>query len=160
MQGGLKRLHGRPGALRTEGRVAAGHDAFAGIEHIVAQDDVLAGYVLLILAVAVIETDHAAVGCGSLRPVDPPVVESELLGRMVPGRQIGDERGYRAVLGVDGHDPGAVVLPGRMGRLIRVGREQPPTLQPSSNAMSTAGPSGCKPPALVGFASIRSNVPS
>ena len=44
---------------------------------------------------------------------------------MIAGRQIGDERRDGPGPDVHRHDAGAVVLPGRMGRLVRVGREQP-----------------------------------
>ena len=56
----------------TEGRVTTGKDPTARVEDIVAQRNVLTGDIGLVRAVAVVETDNAAVGGRSLRPLDPP----------------------------------------------------------------------------------------
>ena len=53
---------------------------------------VLAGDVVLVAAAAVIVPGHAGVGRGALRPVDPAVLDHDLLGRVVTGGQPGDER--------------------------------------------------------------------
>ena len=55
-------MHDGPWALHAEGRVAARHLPAAGVEHVIAQLDVLARNVLLVRAAAVIATDDAAVG--------------------------------------------------------------------------------------------------
>jgi len=112
----------------AKGGVAAGHDPATRVENIVAQLDVLARDIRLVLAAAIVTADDAAVGRRPLRPVDPPVLEGELLGRMVAGRQRGDERRDPSGERIDGDDAGAVVLPVvRVRRLIRVAREEPPT---------------------------------
>lgn len=108
----LKRPVSCPRILRVERRVAARELTITRREHVLAQRDVLARDIGLVLATAIVETDNAAVGRRSLGPVDPSVTpESQLLGRMVTGRQVDDERvnypGHR----VHGNDPRTVILP-------------------------------------------------
>ena len=90
--------------LNTEGRVATGLDTAAGVEDVLAQHDVLTRNILLIRSAAVVLADHAAVGRGTLRPVDPVVFERKLFGGMVACRQLRDERRDLASVGVDDHD--------------------------------------------------------
>ena len=116
------------GASHAEGGIPARHHSATRVEDVLAEHDVLTGNVLLVLSAAVVSADDAAVGRRPLRPVDPPVLEGELLGRMVAGRQRGDERRDPSGERIDGDDAGAVVLPVvRVRRLIRVAREEPPT---------------------------------
>src|SRR5579871_6046810 len=125
----LERLDSGSRPLNAERRIAA-RLRRARVEHVLAQDDVLAGNVLLILASAVIQADDAAVGGGTLRPVDPAVAERELFAGVVARRQSGDERRDLAGLGVDGHNSRAVVLTVmRVGGLVGIGGEQPSAAQ-------------------------------
>src|SRR5215467_14740803 len=121
------------GALRLYAKrhVAAGCDegAQARWEYILAQGDVLTGDIRLILPTVIIEADDPAIGGRALRPVDPAILERELLGRMVPRRQAGDKRGHCSRLRVDDHDARTAVLPTAVGCLIRVGREQSAALE-------------------------------
>src|ERR1700693_2663808 len=94
-----------PGMLHPKRRIAAGGDAAARIEHVLAQGDVLTGYVGLVLAAAIVASDNAAIGGRALRPVDPTLLECELFGRMIAGRQLGDERRDSPRIRIDGHDP-------------------------------------------------------
>src|SRR5436190_8122036 len=81
---GVEERFDRPARIgHPERRVTAGMHATAGVEHVVTQHNVLAGYVGLIQAAVVVAPDHAAVGRRPLRPVDPPVLERELFGWMV-----------------------------------------------------------------------------
>ena len=59
---------------------------------------------MLVRAVTIVATDNAGVGRRSLRPVDPAVLELELLGGMVAGWQPRDERSDGAGLGIHDHD--------------------------------------------------------
>src|SRR5439155_26986795 len=102
-------FHRRTWTLDAERGIAARFLSSAGIEHVLAQHDVLTWNVLLVRAVAVVATDDAAIGRRPLRPVDPFVVERELLGRMVTRWQSHNERGDRSKLRVDDHYAGAVV---------------------------------------------------
>src|SRR5262249_13687533 len=82
-----------PRILRVEGRVAARELTVTRRENVLAQCDVLAGDIGLVLAAAIVETNNAAIGCRPLRPVDPSVAaKRQVLSWMVTGRQVGDER--------------------------------------------------------------------
>src|SRR5262245_47578766 len=104
MEGALERLDGRSWASRAELRVTAGHHPAARIEHVLAQHDVLTGDILLVRAATVVTANDTAVRRRSLRPVDPAVLERELLRGMVAGRQSRNERGDLPRLRVDGHN--------------------------------------------------------
>src|ERR1051326_1632197 len=80
MAGALKRMNRRPWALLAEFGIPARFNPAARVKHVVAQNDVLAGNVLLIRATAVVAPHDAAVRGGALRPVDPAILEGELLG--------------------------------------------------------------------------------
>src|SRR5205807_4319270 len=124
--------HGRALPGDAMGRVPAGLVAITGVKRVLAQRDVLARDVLLVLATAVVVTDHAGVGRGPLRPVNPAVFEGDLFRRVVAGRQSGNERGYLPGLGIDGHDARAVVLGiscRRADGLVRVRGEESPALE-------------------------------
>ena len=88
----------------SERHVTAREDPAARVENVIAQDDVLAGNVRLVLAAVVVQSDHAAVGRRALRPVDPSALECELLGGMIAGGKAGDEWRDLAALRVDRHD--------------------------------------------------------
>src|SRR5262249_23223113 len=127
----FKRLHllARPGLAKRG--VPAGKHAPTGIEYVVAQHDVLIWDVLLVGATAIVASHHAAIGGRVLRLVDEFPVEGELLRWMVAGWQAGDERSNVTRHGVDGHDAGAIVLPCGVSGLVGVGREEPPTQNPT-----------------------------
>src|SRR3989442_1369303 len=127
----IERPHGRSLALHAEGRIPACLDATPRVEHVVAELDILTRDILLVGATAVVTADHARVGRRPLRPVDMVVLESDLLCRVVSGRQAGDERGDPPGFGIDGHDARAVVVAARAQALVGVGREQPPALEAS-----------------------------
>src|SRR5207249_5610548 len=78
--------------VSAKGRVPACLDPTSGVEEIVAEDDVLTRDIRLVHAAAVVATDHTRVGRRPLGPVDPATLESDLLGRVIAGRQAGDER--------------------------------------------------------------------
>src|SRR2546425_10198718 len=122
--GALERLHRCPWSWYAVGRVAAGANPTGGGEGIVAQLDVLTRNVLLVGAATVVEAYHAGVGRRTLRPVDPAVLELELLGWMVTGGQAGDEWRDRVRPDVDDHDARAVVEPGSSEALVGVGRKE------------------------------------
>src|SRR5262249_1358309 len=128
--GALERLHGCTGSLHPVGRIAAGANARGRGKGVLAQHDVLTRDVLLVGSTTVVEPHHTGVGRGALRPVDPAVLELELLGRMVPGGQPGDEWSDGIRLDVDDHDPRAVVVTGGADTLVGVGREQATALRP------------------------------
>ena len=75
----FRSFYRRPFALRAELRVAARHHPATRIEHVLAQHDVLARNVWLTRAAAVVAADDAAVGGRALRPVDPIILERQLL---------------------------------------------------------------------------------
>ena len=60
--GAFKGFHGRAWTRRAEGRITTGLNPASGVEHIVAQHDILARDILLVRATAIIATDDAAVG--------------------------------------------------------------------------------------------------
>jgi len=62
-----------PRILRVERRVAARELTISRIEDVLAERDILARDIGLVLAAAIVETDNAAVGRRPLRPVDPSV---------------------------------------------------------------------------------------
>src|SRR5262249_59844468 len=103
-------LDGLAAIVRVERRVAARLHPAARVEQIVAERDVLTGDIGLVRAAAVVAADHARVGGRALGPVDPAVLEGDLLRRMVAGRQLGDERRHLAVVGIHDDDARAVVL--------------------------------------------------
>ena len=73
-----------PRLLNSEGGIPARRHSVARAEDVLAERDVLARDIGLILAAAIVETDDAAVGRRPLRPVDPPVPpECQLLGWVV-----------------------------------------------------------------------------
>src|SRR6266446_5088846 len=97
-----------------------------------AQRNVLTRDVMLIGATAVVATHNPGVGRGALRPVDPTILEGDLLRRVVAGRQSGNERGNLPGLGIYGHDARAVVLGiscRRADGLVRVRGEESPALE-------------------------------
>src|SRR6185437_12360816 len=104
----LERFHGGARACRAKRRIPAGRHSAAGVEYILAQHDVLARDILLVLTPAVVAAYYAAVGGRSLRPVDPVIVERQLLGGVVAGGQRGDERGDLSRHRVYRHDARAV----------------------------------------------------
>src|SRR5262249_25754641 len=114
-----------PLLLLAEWRIAAGFEPAARIEHVVAQDDVLARDVGLVGAASIGEADDAAVGRRTLRPINPAAFERQLLGRIVAGGQVADELRHLASEEVEDDDARAVVLP-VMGlrRLVGIGGEQ------------------------------------
>src|ERR1700730_12074629 len=116
-------------SLRAEWRIAAGRHAAARIENIVAEGDLLAGDIRLVCTAAIVAADYAAICRRSLRPIDPAVVERQLFGRVVAGWQSADEWRDHPGRRVDRDNAGAVVLPTGMGRLIRVGGEEAPSLE-------------------------------
>src|SRR6516162_2878617 len=145
-------LYDSPRVLRVERGVATRKLSAARSEHVVAQGDVLARDIGLVLTTAIVETDDAAVGGRSLRPVDPPAFECELLGRMVTRWQVGDERCDLPGHVVHDCDTRAVVVPVvLMGRLIGIACEQPSAASPvdegdvdrRSGGLEPA-PSGCR----------------
>ena len=100
---------------------------------------------MLARAAAVIATDDAAVGGRALRPVNEVVVERQLLCWMITRGQTRDE-------GRDCPVTGSTVtirellaaLPVCVAWFESVANRRPPC-NPRSNAMSIAGPEGCKP---------------
>src|SRR5215467_11516676 len=124
MQRAFKSMHRGPWSLDPETRIAACQYSAAGIEHVFAQHDILAGNVRLIGASAIVATDNAAVGCRPLGPVNPAIFEGQLFRGVIARWQAGDERldlpGYR----VHGYDARAVVLSRRVSRLVRIGSEK------------------------------------
>ena len=62
MRCALERFHGCARARHAKWRIPAGHHSSPGVEHVVAQHDVLARNILLVLTAAIVEADHAAVG--------------------------------------------------------------------------------------------------
>src|SRR5256884_1928663 len=66
IRGAGEGLHRGSGLRNTEGGVTAALHAVARVEYVLAQHDVLAGDVGLILTTAVVQSDHAAVGRGPL----------------------------------------------------------------------------------------------
>ena len=129
MQCALESFYRGPWAGHAEGRVAACLYPAARVEHVLAQLDILARNVWLVRAAAVVATDDAAVGGRALRPVDPVILERELLRRMVARGQTRDEWRNRPGHWIHGHDTRAVVLSRRVGRLVRVAREQAAALE-------------------------------
>src|SRR5258708_21907006 len=79
----LDRLYSRPGPRHAMRRVPACQMAVAGVERVLAEHDVLARDILLVLAMAVVWTDYAGGGLRPFRPVDPAVFEGDLLRRVV-----------------------------------------------------------------------------
>ena len=73
------------------GDAGAGMQLGVDVEHGAAEGDVLAGNVLLPVAAAVVTAHHARVGGGPLGPVDPAVLDQDLLRGVVAGGQAGDE---------------------------------------------------------------------
>ena len=80
-----------PGRCTPNGRIAARIFAAARVKDVLAERDVLAGDVVLVHAAAVVAPDDAGVGRRALRPVDPVVLDVDLLGRMIAGGQPRDE---------------------------------------------------------------------
>ena len=93
-----------PGRCRAEGRVAARHHPATRVEHVIAQHDVLARNVLLARAAAIVAADDAAVGGRALRPVDPVILERQLLRRVIARGQTRNEWRNRPGHWIHGHD--------------------------------------------------------
>jgi len=121
-------LDGGAGLLHAKGGIAARGHPVTRTEDVLAECDVLTRDIGLVLPAAIVEADHTAVCRRALRPVDPPVApECQLFGRVVAGRQIGDERGHCTGHRVHGDDSRTVVLPiVLMRRLVGIGREKRP----------------------------------
>ena len=130
----FERRHRRPRTRHAEVRVSAGLNRllgrFPGVNNrskrVLTQRDLLAGNIVLIAARAVVEPGHPGIGRGPLRPVQPPVLDEDLLGRVVAGRQPDDHRVYRSTRDVHGHDARGVVAFARRAAhsLVGVGRIQ------------------------------------
>src|SRR5690349_24337342 len=74
--------------------------------------------------------DDAGVRDRSLRPVDVAVLDGDLLGRMVAGRQAGNELRDAAAIGIDLQHAGRILWPERAtDSLARVGDEQAAALE-------------------------------
>src|SRR6266446_7784264 len=126
----LERWDDGPGSLLAEVRIPARFDAPTGVEHIIAELDVLTRNIVLVLAAAVVTTDHAGIRRRALRPIDPLAREGDLLSRVIPSREPRDERCDMSALGVHDGDAGAVVLrPRGTDSLVRVRDEEPPPLE-------------------------------
>src|SRR5437016_3592044 len=147
MHGAIERRHGGAGTCRIEGRITTGFYSAARVEDVVAQHDILTWNILLIGAASIVTTDDAAIGRRSLRPVDPSAVECQLLGWMIARRQLRDESRGDSASRIDDDDARAVVLPGRMRRLVRVGREQPPAFEAQLEPDVDRGPGWLEPDA-------------
>src|SRR5262249_13348114 len=111
--------------LRAEGGITASSylgRSKAGDEDILTQRDILARDIRLILAVIIVETNDPAISRRPLRPVDPSAFERELLGRVVPRRQVGDKRCDLSGHRIHGDDARTVVRwCTAVGRLIGIG---------------------------------------
>jgi hypothetical protein len=125
-EGACERGHGGAGREGAVVAVAAGDVAITGVETGRAQDDVLAGDVVLVAARPVVVPGHTGVGGRALRPVEVAVLDDHLLGRMVAGGQPGDVGVERVAAEIDGDDAGGVVAGPRCpaGPLVGIGREQ------------------------------------
>src|SRR4051812_8275375 len=127
----FERGHLRPRPELAVTGIAALNVAIAGIEPAVAQRNVLAGDLVLVDAAAVVVTGDARVGGGALRPVEPAVLDHDLLRRMVTGGQLGDDGRDRSGGQADSQDARAVV--GRARRtahaLVRIRSKQRPAVE-------------------------------
>src|SRR5947207_957995 len=74
-----------PAVVNAMRRVSARH-MVARVEPVLAQHDVLTRDIRLVRATAVVVAGHAGVGRRPLGPVDPPVAEGDLFGRVIAGR--------------------------------------------------------------------------
>src|SRR5580700_4000709 len=118
-----------PRLLYAEGFIPACRFRSTRREYVLAQSDVLTGDIGLIEAAIIVKPNDPAVRRRALRPVDPASVEGQLLGRMIASRQTRDERTHDPRVRIDDHDARAAVLPAPVGRLVRVAREQPASLE-------------------------------
>src|SRR5919202_3552950 len=101
----------------------------AGRPHVVAERYVLASDVVLVATRAVVMAGHARVRRRTLRPVQPLVLDDDVLGGVIARRQIWDQRLDRARVRINLNDPRRVVADARCAAraLVRVTGEQPTT---------------------------------
>src|SRR5205823_5128321 len=108
----------------------------------------------------VIKPDNAAIRSRPLGPVDPAIFKGELLRRVIAGWQTRDDRGHGPRVNVDRNNARAAVLPAPVRRLVRVGREQPGTLQTMFKADVYRRPCRLKSAASRGLSKRRNRLSS
>src|SRR5262249_36750913 len=99
MQRAFKSMHRGPGSLHPERGITARQFSSTGIEHVVAQHNILARNILLIGASAVIAPHDSRVGGRPLRPISPAICKGEWFCGVITRGQASDEGealpGYR-----------------------------------------------------------------